>query len=172
MDNNVVHRTARALEQAGVAVLRFDFRGVRRSEGSHDGHGAEEGDLAAALDWMTERFPDLELWAGGFSFGSRTAVGLLSRHPGRVARVLLVALPVLAYPIDEASQLTLPGLALMAGEDEFGTRVALEARFPALSQRLEIEEIEGVDHFFSGALPQLQERVHGWAARSLEANQR
>lgn len=166
MSNNVVHRAGRALQEAGIAVLRFDFRGVRRSEGTHDGHGAEEGDLGAALAWLEDRFPGKALWAGGFSFGSRTTVGFLARNPSRVERVLLIALPVLAYTVDEAAELTLPGLALMAGDDTFGTKQALLARFPQLETRLEIDEIEGVDHFFTGALDELRNRVRDWARRS------
>ena len=91
MDNNVVHRTARGLHEAGLAVLRFNFRGTGASEGLHDGEGAEEEDFRACLDWLAERFPGIELWAAGFSFGSRTAAALAARSP-RVARVLLIAL--------------------------------------------------------------------------------
>lgn len=164
MDNKVVFRVGRALQAAGLAVLRFNFRGVGASEGVHDGQGAEEGDLAAALDWLKQRYPDTPRWAAGFSFGSRTVCGLLAREPERVERVLLIALPVLAYPCAEAGQLTLPGLILMAGDDNFGTRAALEARFPDLTQRMTIDEVPGVDHFFTGALDDLQQRIEAWAS--------
>lgn len=167
MNSNVVHRSGRALERAGLAVLRFDFRGVRRSAGTHGGAGEEEGDLAAALAWLEERYPGLPLWAGGFSFGARTVVGLMAREPGSVKRVLLLALPVLAYPCEAAAELRLPGLVLMAGADPFGTRAAFEERFPTLSSRMEVDEIGGVDHFFAGALDLLQERVQSWATENL-----
>lgn len=53
MRNNVVHRIARGFGDAGLAVLRFNFRSVGASEGEHDGQGAEDGDLSAALDfWL------------------------------------------------------------------------------------------------------------------------
>jgi len=163
MNSNVVYRAARGLQEAGLAVLRFDLRGVRRSEGAHDGCGAEEGDLEAALAWLEARFPGLPRWAAGFSFGARTAAGLLARRPELAERVLLIALPVLAYPCEEAARLEVPGLILMAGGDEFGTRGALEARFPELTTRMEVDEIPGVDHFFTGALDVLQARVQAWA---------
>lgn len=167
MNNNVVYRAARGLQEAGLAVLRFDFRSVRRSEGTHDGRGAEEGDLEAALGWLEARFPDLPRWAAGFSFGARTTTGLLARAPERAQRALLIALPVLAYPCLEAERLDVPGLILMAGEDEFGTRAALEARFPELAARMEVDEIDGADHFFTGALDVLQARVQAWATANL-----
>lgn len=163
MNSNVVYRAARGLQEAGLAVLRFDFRGVRRSEGTHDGSGAEEGDLEAALAWLEDRFPGLPRWAAGFSFGARTTVGLLARRPELARRVLLIALPVRAYPCEAAAHLEAPGLVLMAGADEFGTRADLEARFPELASRMEVDELPDLDHFFTGGLELLQARVQAWA---------
>ena len=67
MQNTVVFRAARGMQNAGAAVLRFNFRGVGASEGVHDGEGGEEDDARAAIDWMVERFGDglreqLEAW--------------------------------------------------------------------------------------------------------------
>src|ERR1051325_4392157 len=58
MHNNVVYRMARALRRSGSAVLRFNFRGVGRSEGAHD-HGAGEfEDARLLMDWLRERYPE------------------------------------------------------------------------------------------------------------------
>ena len=95
MNNTVVFRTARGLEQGGVRVLRFNFRGVGLSEGLHDGRGGEEEDLSAALDWLARENQGLPLWAAGFSFGARTAAARAAGDP-RIERVVLVALPVAA----------------------------------------------------------------------------
>jgi hypothetical protein len=57
-----VFRAARALQQAGVAALRFNFRGVGRSEGVHDDGRGEQDDVRAALDEAARRFPGLPLW--------------------------------------------------------------------------------------------------------------
>ncbi|MEZ6014423.1 MAG: alpha/beta fold hydrolase [Planctomycetota bacterium] len=166
MDNNVVHRTARGLHDAGLAVVRFNFRGTGASEGTHDGNGAEEEDLRAVLTWLAARFPGVEVWAGGFSFGSRTVAGLAPKEP-RVARVLLVALPVLAYECSFALKIPQPGAIIMAGEDGFGTLAALKAQMPELLQRFDVQEVPGVDHFFTGALDELRARVRAWAEASL-----
>jgi hypothetical protein len=166
LKNNVVHRTARALQQAGLAVLRFNFRGVGRSAGEHDGRGAEDDDLTAALDWLEHELPELPLWAAGFSFGARTAARVATRD-ARVERVILVALPVLAYPCAFAADIEQPGLAVMAGDDDFGTLAALRERFPGLAARLETVEVPGADHFFTGKLPELHALVAGHASRAL-----
>ncbi|MDG1051454.1 MAG: alpha/beta hydrolase [Planctomycetota bacterium] len=169
MKNNVVHRTARGLNDAGLAVLRFNFRGVGASEGVHDGHGAEEEDLAAALTYLAEAVPGVPLWAGGFSFGSRTLVGLAPRD-ARIQRVLLVALPVIAYDCQAALEVTQPGAIIMAGDDTFGTLEVLSRQLPELVRRFHVEEIPGVDHFFTGKLDELRLRVRDWSTSQLQAH--
>lgn len=162
MDNNVVHRTARGLFEAGLAVVRFNFRGTGASEGVHDGEGGEQQDLAAVVGWLEERYPGVPLWAAGFSFGARTVAGLAPEEP-RIARVVLVALPVLAYDCRFALAIRQPGAIFMAGEDGFGTLSVLREQMPALVERMHVEEVPGVDHFFSGALDELRARVRAWA---------
>src|SRR3954463_8395345 len=76
LHNKVVYRIARGLRGAGAVVLRFNFRGVGRSEGEH-AHGVGElEDARAALDWLRERYPDLPFALAGFSFGSRVITRL------------------------------------------------------------------------------------------------
>jgi len=72
-----VFRAAKALQFAGLAVLRFNFRGVGRSEGTHDDGVGEQEDARAALSQMQERFPGAPLVLGGFSFGSVVALRAL-----------------------------------------------------------------------------------------------
>ena len=151
---------------AGMAVLRFNFRSVGRSEGIHDGNGAEDGDLVAALDEMQRRFPGVPLWAGGFSFGSRTAARVALSDP-RIVRVLLVALPVIAYDCSFADGITQPGLAIMAEQDEYGTQAILDERLPKLAAHFEVQEIAGEGHFFRGALDDLRARIATWAQASI-----
>ena len=170
MKNNVVHRTARGLHDAGIAVLRFNFRGVGASEGVHDGNGAEEEDLAAALTYLAEAVPGVPLWAGGFSFGSRTVVGLAPRDP-RIERVVLVALPVIAYDCRHATKVPQPGAIFMAGEDTFGTLAVLRNQMPELLERFHVEEVPGADHFFTGKLDDLRLRVRNWAASQLASQE-
>jgi len=76
MHNKVVHRTARALRNSGHVVLRFNFRGVGKSEGRHDLGVGEIEDARAALDWLLGRYPGLPYTLAGFSFGSRVVLAL------------------------------------------------------------------------------------------------
>jgi uncharacterized protein len=166
MNTTAVFRSARGLEKAGLAVLRFNFRGVGKSAGVHDGKGAEEDDLRAALDYLEEQFPGVELWAGGFSFGSRTSASYAPKDP-RIRRVLLVAVPVRAFDCSFITRVPQPGLILMAGRDEFGTLAELKDQFPRLPPQLETDEIPDTNHFFESKTQELEARVRLWAERSL-----
>lgn len=166
MDNKVVFRAARGLQKAGLATLRFNFRGVRRSEGTHDGHGGEADDLGVALDWMAERYPELELWAGGFSFGSRTAAQR-AVVDARIRRLVLVALPVLAFDVSYFGAVRQPGFVLMAENDEYGTLPELKRKFPGVEARFEVSEVPGVGHFFDDQTLTVETRVMEYCERVL-----
>ncbi len=164
MRSTACFRTARGLQTAGLAVLRFNFRGVGRSAGEHDGRGGEVEDARAGLDELARRFPGLELWAAGFSFGARTVAALAQDEP-RVARLVLVALPVVAYDLSELDTLPGPGFAIMAEDDAFGTLATLRERLPGLASRFETDQIAAADHYFSGRAHELQQRVADYARR-------
>lgn len=166
MQNTVVFRLARGLQAAGLAVLRFNFRGVGLSEGAHDGGDGEVRDAAAALDELGRRFPDLPAWGAGFSFGART-VGALALTDTRLRRLVLIALPVDVFDLGDLRALEGPGLVLMAGEDDFGTLASVRAKLPELETRFDMDEIPGVDHLFTDGTRELQERVRVWARRHL-----
>ena len=166
MHNTVVFRMASGLADAGVAALRFQFRGVGRSAGVSEGSEAEVGDAEAALDHLARLYPGLPLWAAGFSFGARTVAALAARDP-RVARVVLVALPTLAFDISAACSLRVPGLVVTAGADRFGNRADLEERCPDLPETLDVHEVEGADHFFRGRTRELEALLRDWVAEAL-----
>ena len=78
MHTKAVYQASKAMARIGVAVLRFNFRGVGRSTGHHDAGPGEMEDFRAALDFMANRYPTLPLWAAGFSFGSWVALTVAS----------------------------------------------------------------------------------------------
>jgi alpha/beta superfamily hydrolase len=170
MHNNVVFRIARGLRSAGLAVLRFNFRGVEASEGAHDEGRGEVEDARAALDFLAERYPDAPLWAAGFSFGSRVVATLASAGAGgdeRIRQLLLITMPCLPYDCEAVLRVRPPTWILMAGADEFGSLADLKARFPELPEHVVLDQIDGVDHFFRGATPELERRVREQALQRL-----
>lgn len=157
MNNTLVYRTARALRTAGFATLRFNFRGVEGSAGEHDGNGAEEEDARVAIEWMLARYgADLPVWAAGYSFGSRTVSGLALRWP-RIERLLLLAVPISYYDLRFLVDVEQPVFAVFGSVDPFGTASDFARVLPELVGKVEVEEIQGADHFFRGRTPLVEE---------------
>jgi len=162
--NTLVFRMARALRSAGVATLRFNFRGIGESEGEHCGAGGEIADAAACLDFLEQEFPGQPLWAAGYSFGART-ICALALADARVERVVGVALPVAIYDCTFVRDLRSESLFVFGDGDEFGTLAEFEQGCGPLGAHLERFEIEGADHFFRGHTPEVEEGVRRWAEK-------
>lgn len=160
LDNKVAFSLARAAMDAGAAALRFNFRGVGRSEGRFDDGKGEADDLAAAEDWLAGRWPDAPLWRMGFSFGAAMAL----------KRTLAVPCPVLVTVAPPADRFAAYGFAgagprashwlLVQGDaDEVVSPRAVFDWAEALESPPEIRRIEGSGHFFHGRLTELRETV-------------
>jgi hypothetical protein len=161
MRNTLVVRAARALRTAGLATLRFNFRGVEGSEGVH--HGTQEiEDAAAAAAWLAERHPGLPLWSAGYSFGARIAAALGGRDEA-VQRLVLIAFPCRLYDARFLAGLARPGLIVMGESDRFGNAADLRRALPVLPPRWELVEVPGADHFFRGRTPLVEEAVVRYA---------
>jgi len=164
MHFKVVFRAAKALQENGVAALRFNFRGVGRSEGTHDDGRGEQDDVGAALDETGRRFPGLPLLVGGFSFGAAMALHAAARDARPRA---LVALGVPLTKMGDASVLqrvSIPRLFVQGERDEFGSAASLRALVEPLPPPSELRVIPGSDHFFTGKLDLMQNEVAGWVA--------
>jgi alpha/beta superfamily hydrolase len=160
-----VFRAAKALQASGLAALRFNFRGVGRSEGQHDNGEGEQDDARAALGEMERRFPGLPLVIGGFSFGSAMALRVAARD----ARVRAVA--ALGYPLRRGAdtapldQVLQPRLFVQGEHDEFGPGDELRALVAPLPPPLELVVVPAADHYFTGQLEPLHDAIADWAAR-------
>ena len=161
MRNTIVVRVARALRSAGLVTLRFNFRGVEGSEGTHDGVQEIE-DAAAAARYLGSRCAGLDLWGAGYSFGSRMVAELAGRDGG-VERIVLIAFPSALYEPSFLGRLRTPGLIVMGELDRFGTALELRRALPSWPPSLELVEIPGADHFFRGRTPLVEEAVLRYA---------
>src|SRR5262249_28409482 len=164
MHYKVVFRAAKALQQHGVAVLRFNFRGVGRSEGVHDEGRGEQDDVRAALEEMMRRFPGLPQVAGGFSFGA--AVGLRAAVPDE----RVTALFALGLPLTRMSETRFlegcrkPRLFVQGERDVYGSGEQIRALVDRLPESKRLVIVPASDHFFSTHLEELQVAVESWAA--------
>lgn len=158
MHNKVVYRIARGLRAAGAVVLRFNYRGVNRSEGSYDdGHG-ETLDAHAALDHLRARYPDLPFVLSGFSFGSRIALRLAVELPD-AARCIAVGYPAAKDHLFPLEPCRVPRHFIHSTNDEFGSVEQLQALLATLSGPPTVDFIPAQDHFFAGALDEFEAAV-------------
>jgi alpha/beta superfamily hydrolase len=152
MHNHVTYRIGDALRKAGVAVLRFNFRGVGRSSGTYDEGRGEVEDARAALDFMAERFPGTALVIAGFSFGAYVALRL-AEADRRVTRALAAGVPLNTFDLSGVRALTVPRAFIHGERDEL---IALEPvrRFvEELSPPAKLFVVPGSDHLATGVLP-------------------
>src|SRR5260221_4047154 len=96
MHNKVVFRAAAALNDAGLAVLRMNFRGVGQSTGEHDEGRGERDDARAGLNYLADKYPGAEITLCGFSFGARVGVKVVVADE-RGVRVISIVLPAGEY---------------------------------------------------------------------------
>ncbi|OGF17964.1 MAG: hypothetical protein A2W00_12600 [Candidatus Eisenbacteria bacterium RBG_16_71_46] len=154
MHNKVVHRCATVLHGLGAAVLRFNFRGAGRSEGTFDRGAGELEDARAAFGWLRARHPRARLWVAGFSFGSWIAARLAAAEPA-VGRLVLIAPPVGASGFGFLKSVAVPKLVVQGTRDDVCPLAALEAEFPAWAEPKTLVRIEGATHFFDRRLRDL-----------------
>ena len=158
MHNKVVYRIARGLRRRGTVVLRFNFRGVSRSEGSHDQGTGEVDDARAALDWLRARYSGLPCALAGFSFGSRVVLKL-GCSAEDVARLIAVGFPTREGHAPHLETCRVPKFFISSTHDEFAPPMEMEALFNTIAEPKQLIWIEASDHFFAGALDQLEETV-------------
>jgi alpha/beta superfamily hydrolase len=159
MHNKVVYRLARGLRRAGAVVLRFNFRGVGRSEGEHGNLMGEIEDAAAALDFLRERYPDLPVALSGFSFGSRVITRFGCTLP-EVRLLMAAGFPTRMGEAEYLQTCTVPKIFLQSTHDEFAPKPAFEDLYARVAEPKRVVWIEAADHFFAGALDRLEEEVY------------
>jgi alpha/beta superfamily hydrolase len=163
MHTKAVYRAAQGFNDAGLVALRFNFRGVGTSTGSHDeGHG-EQDDARAALDWLQEQYPHLPLVLGGFSFGSMVALSV-GVEDERVEALLGLGLPVEmgAYDFSFLSDTDKPTLVVQGEQDEFGSGAAVAGILQPFGAHITLVRVPDTDHFFDGKLDALRSVVGGY----------
>ena len=158
MHNTVIFHSDRELNRAGWTTLRFNFRGVGKSEGEHDDGRGEFDDARAAWHWMREKYPRARRWLAGFSFGSWVAARLAASEAD-VEHLLLIAPPVTRSGFDVLKSTTVPKLIIQGTADDVCPIEALETQLPAWAEPKKVIRVVGASHFFDKQLAQLGKAV-------------
>jgi uncharacterized protein len=161
MHNKVVYQAAKALHLRGIPVVRFNFRGVGLSEGTHDKGRGEADDVRAALNFMANEYPGADLLLAGFSFGSW--VGLrVACADARVTDLIGLGIPVDRSSLDYLAECAKPKLFIQGGNDEFGSRANVEKLFDAMVEPKALVFVDHADHFFTGQLDRVAAAINNW----------
>lgn len=158
MHNKVVHAAAEAIAQAGLPVLRFNFRGAGASAGRHDGGPGEQDDLAAVLDHLDGRYPGRPLLVAGYSFGAFVGLRVGCRDP-RVAALIGIGAPVGLFDFGFLKECAKPLTLIQGTEDPFGPLPLLMVLAAALPGGASVAPIAGAAHSFGAQLDALALRV-------------
>ena len=153
MNNKVVYNLHYCFFNLGFTCLRFNFRGVGKSEGEFDDGLGELADAASALDFLQSNTPNSNgCWVIGFSFGSWIGMQLLMRRP-EISGFISVSPPANTYDFSFLAPCPSSGLIINGSLD----RLVPPSDIKGLSDRLKLQkgiqvahrEIEGADHFFT-----------------------
>ena len=161
MNNKIVYNIYHAFVNAGFSVLRFNFRGVGRSQGKYDDGNGELSDAATALDWMQQQNPEASTcWIGGFSFGAWIAMQLLMRRP-EIEGFLTVAPPANLYDFSFLAPCPSSGLVVQGTRDEIVPEESVTKLINKLvtqkGKEVEYKIVDGADHYFRNHLESLND---------------
>ncbi|MGI9421529.1 MAG: alpha/beta hydrolase [Geminicoccaceae bacterium] len=173
MNNRIVYDIYHMFVKRGFSVLRFNFRGVGRSQESFDHGQGELRDAAAALDWMQLYNPNAKgVWVAGISFGAWIGMQLLMRRP-EIQGFISVALPANLYDFSFLAPCPSSGLIVNGDRDTLVTVESVEKLVEKLKlQRgleMGMEILPGADHFFTGCLDRLNEVIEDYLDMRLAA---
>jgi len=151
MYNNVVSVICEALAKESIATLRFNFRGVGRSEGSHEEGFGEQADVSAALDFLESRegIDKGRMGLAGYSFGTKVAMPVALREQ-RVRAVALVSPFLDDADWQNIRTYSVPKLFICGSEDSFISHHKVKRLVGEAAPPSECEVIFGADHFWCG----------------------
>jgi hypothetical protein len=172
MNNKIVYTLYHSFARRGFSALRFNFRGVGRSQGGYDRGEGELSDAAAALDWLQTYNPNAaQCWIAGFSFGAWIGMQLLMRRP-EIAGFVSVAPPANMFDFSFLAPCPSSGLVVLGSADEIVTQEAVQKLVDKLSSQrdiaIEYKVVSGANHFFQNKIEDLDRQVDRYLAVQLK----
>lgn len=162
MNNQIVYNLFYMFAKRGFSVLRFNFRGVGRSQGMFDHGQGELSDAASALDWAQSMTPEARTcWIAGFSFGAWIGMQLLMRRP-EIEGFMSIAPPANLYDFSFLAPCPSSGLIVHGDKDAVVPLKDVEGLIEKLKTQkgiiIEKQVIPGANHFFEKNVDDLMER--------------
>lgn len=171
MNNPVTAQLFHLFMTRGFSVLRFNFRGVGKSQGEFDSGIGELADAATALDWLQAKNPTAsQFWVAGYNFGAYIGMQLLMRRP-ETDGFISVSPPANAYDFSFLAPCPASGLFINGSADSVVPPTEVERVVAKLRTQKGItiahEVVEGAGHFWTEHLSEIEGRVGGYLDRRL-----
>lgn len=166
MNHPIVLAMYQTFVKRGFATLRFNFRGVGRSQGTFDNGIGELSDAASALDWLQQFNPEAHTtWVGGYSFGAWIGMQLLMRRP-EIKGFISIAPPANMYDFSFLAPCPSSGIIIDGESDEVVPPPAVLKLVEKLKTQKHItihhETIPGANHFFQNEMDLLMGQVDSY----------
>jgi alpha/beta superfamily hydrolase len=166
MHNKVVYALYQSFVGRGYSTLRFNFRGVGRSQGSFARGEGELSDAASALDWLQTQNPNARnCWVGGFSFGAWIGMQLLMRRP-EISGFISIAPPANMYDFTFLAPCPASGIIIHGGRDDLVPKSDVDKLVDKLNLQRGItityKTIAEADHFFGQHMDEMMELVDSY----------
>jgi alpha/beta superfamily hydrolase len=155
MDNKVVHTLSKVFDTLGCRTVRFNFRGVGKSEGSFGEGIGELEDLKAVVGWVKSVRPDDELCLAGFSFGGYVSLKGSAFWP--IKQLISIAPPAGHPYYKDIPEISCPWILVQGDDDEVTLPHDQVAWVETLENKPSFIEMQGAGHFFHGKLIELRE---------------
>lgn len=160
MHNKVVSTIARAFENLNYATVRFNYRGVGKSEGQYGHMIGEIEDLKAIMVWVKQVLPDCEIVLVGFSFGAYISANVANQIA--VSKLITIAPAVNHADFSQLTNIRCPWLLVQGEEDEVVPPEEVIAFAQHPPSPLNFILLPEVSHFFHGKLIELREILEQW----------
>ena len=154
MHNDVVAAVTEVYQKLGYSTLRFNFRGVGRSQGRYSEGFGEQNDVAAAVAYLTTKRVSTVTLAG-YSFGAWVNACWVS-NGGAVPHMVMVSPPVAFIPFKDLQPLDGLDLVVTGSQDNIAPASRIQQCLPDWNPNARFEIIKGADHFYGGCIGQLK----------------
>ena len=174
MNNAVVAQLFLLFMKRGFSVLRFNYRGVGKSQGEFDSGIGELADAASALDWLQTTNPTAsQCWMAGYQFGAYIGMQLLMRRPESDG-FISVSAPTNMYDFSFLAPCPASGLFLHGTADNVTPPVEVERVVSKLRTQkgivIDYELVENATHFWTDHMGDVERRVGAYLDKRLEEN--
>jgi alpha/beta superfamily hydrolase len=170
MNNALTLKLHKLFTDIGFSSLRFNFRGVGKSDGEHDGSEGELADSAIALDWLQSQNHESDnFWICGISFGAWVGMQLLMRRP-EIPKFILISPPAGKYDFNFLAPCPASGLVISGEKDSLIDTESVRGIIKKLNQQKSItvkhEIVKSSDHFFNEMEQKVLEKVKKYVSSS------